>query len=220
MRATTKTTLASKVASTKTVPAPSGQGTTAKTKTNGAAKEAAPTKIPAAVTQPVPAPPAWVFPTAPNGFVPPTADAVRRRSKPTEQMRAEGEDFATELRNGTTYAEDFGKRAPDPIAMAAAVDIATQWDAIYNAAAPVAEYALAMRGAAWDVALKPVKKLQTAYEVAVADEPSLAKTWRQTAAFFGAREEPAQRAVQTKVKAKKAAKKKAKAAGNGAPAKS
>jgi hypothetical protein len=126
--------------------------------------------------------------------------------------QAEGQDFAAELRTGTTYAEDFGKRAPAPAPLADAVDVATQWDAIYSAVAPVAEYALSMRGAAWDAALKPVKKLQSAYESAVADEPGLAQTWRQTAAFFGAREQPAQRAVATKAKAKKAATKKAKAA--------
>jgi hypothetical protein len=134
-------------------------------------------------------------------------------------MRKAAVDFAAELRSGTTYAEDFGKRAPDPTALADVIDIATQWDGVYEAVAPVAEYALAMRGAAWDVALKPVKKLQGQYETAVADEPALAKTWRQTAAFFGAREEPAQRAVETKQKAKKAAKKSAKAAASTSPPK-
>jgi len=156
----------------------------------------------------------------PNGYVAPDVNAVRRRSKPTEQMRAEGADFAAELRSQTTYADDFGKRAPDPDALADLIDIATQWDAIYEAAAPIAEYALTMRGAAWDAALKPAKKLQAAYESAVADEPKLATRWRRTAAFFDAREEPGQRAAETKLKAKKAAKKTANAASNGSAPKS
>jgi hypothetical protein len=197
MRATTKKTLTSKVASTKTRPATKK---TRPAKSNGAAKP----------SQSVPAPPAWVFPKVPNGFQPPSVDVVRRRSKPTEQMRDEGDDFATELRSGATYAEDFGKRAPDPIALADLIEIATQWDAIYEAVAPVAEYAVAMRGAAWDAALTPAKKLQTAYEAAVTDEPGLTKTWRQMTAFFGARDQAAQLALKTRRAKKRAAKKAAK----------
>lgn len=226
MRATTKTTLSSKVASTKTAPAAKsmnpGKKTNGQAKPNGAVKGAAPaptTGAKSAAAQVITSPPAWVFPSVPNGFEAPSAAVVRRRTKPTEQMRAAGQDFAAELRAGTTYTEDFGKRAPDPVAMADAVEIATQWDAIYDAVGPVAEYALAMRGAAWDAALKPVKKLQPTYQAAVADEPGLAKKWRQTAAFFGAREEPLLRAVETKQKARKAAAKTAKAAANGTPAK-
>jgi hypothetical protein len=219
MRATTKTTLASKVASSKTA---TPTKTTHHPKSNGSAKVAAPvTKATtpskksagakSASSQPVAAPPAWTFPTVPNGFVPPSVAVVRSRSKPTEQMRDEAEDFAAELRSGTTYSEDFGKRAPDPIALADLIEIASEWDAIYDAVAPVAEYALAMRGGAWDAALKPVKKLQTAYEAAVTDEPSLTKTWRQMTAFFGARDQPAQQGVKTRKAKKNAAKKAAKA---------
>jgi hypothetical protein len=198
MRATTKKTLASKVASTKTTRA---------TKTKRPAKSNGPAKA----SQSVPAPPTWVFPSVPNGFRPPSVDVVRRRSKPTQQMRDEGDDFATELRSGATYADDFGKRAPDPIALADLIEIATQWDAIYEAVAPVAEYAVAMRGAAWDAALKPVKKLQTAYEAAVTDEPGLTKTWRQMTAFFGAREQAVQLGLKTKRANERAARKAAKA---------
>jgi hypothetical protein len=207
MRAVTKKTLTSKAALTKTVPA---ENATSAKKPKRAVKGAPPAKKPAAKSVPPPVvsgPPAWVFPTVPNGFKAPSVDAVRRRSKPTEDMRTEATDFAAELRNGTTYLEDFTKRAPDPVALAGLLDVAVQWDDVYKAAAPIAEYALAMRGAAWDAALKPVNKLKGLYESAVADEPTLAKTWRQTAAFFGAREEPALRAVETKEKAKKAAKK-------------
>ena len=197
----------------------------ATTKTNGKTTKGAPAKQ--AKTQanqandaPVGAPPAWTFPTVPNGFSPPTTATVRRRSKPTEQMRAEGEDFANELRSGTTYEEDFGKRAPDRMALANAITVATQWDSVFGAVAPIAEYALAMRGAAWDQALNPVKKLKSAYDGAVVDEPSLAKTWKKTAAFFGAQEEPAMRGAQTRAKARRAAKKSAKVAAstNGATA--
>jgi hypothetical protein len=212
MRSSIKKVLASRVASTKSTPVPKK---TTHTKPNGALKGAAPAKTSAAQStagNPVPAPPDWTFPSVPNGFEAPSAAIVHRRSKPTDAMRAEARDFAAELRSGTTYATDFGKRAPDRIAMADGVEIATQWDAVYEAVAPVAEYALAMRGAAWDSALKPVNKLRTAYEIAVSDEPSIASTWRQTAAFFGAREEPARRAAATKAKAKKAAMRKAKAA--------
>jgi hypothetical protein len=221
MRATKKTALASKVASSKTATLTK---TTHHPKSNGSAKAAGPaTKATtpskksaganSASPQPVASPPAWTLPTVPNGFVPPSVAAVRSRSKPTEQMRDEAEDFAAELRSGTTYSEDFGKRAPDPIALADLIEIASEWDAIYDAVAPVAEYALAMRGAAWDAALRPVKKLQTAYEGAVTDEPSLTKTWRQMTAFLGAREQPALQAVKTKKAKKKAAK--AQSAANG-----
>ncbi len=156
----------------------------------------------------------------PNGFEPPDLQTIRRRSKPTEEMRDEGADFAAELRSGTTYDEDFGKRAPDPIALADMVDIATQWDSIYDAVAPVAEYALAMRGAAWDAALKPVKKLQTAYAGRGGRRTGHREDLAQTAAFLGAREEPAAERCKTKAKARKAAKKTAKAAGTATPAKS
>jgi hypothetical protein len=230
-RAVKKTAPAPKAAPAKTVsgeaaaPAkrPGTKASGAKAK-GGAPRPAAPatrsTAAKGATAQPVAAPPAWALPTVPNGFQPPGVDTVRRRSKPTEQMRAEGVDFAAELRSGATYAEDFGKRAPDPDGLADLISNATAWDALYNAAAPVAEYAMAMRSAAWDAALKPAKKLQAAYEAAVSDEPSLATTWRQTAAFFDAREEPALRGAETKLKAKRAAKKTAKAAANGAPPKS
>ena len=219
MRAMTKKTLTSKVASTKTAPLTK---TTHHPTLNGAAKGAAPaTKASAppkkaaatkqASSQPVASPPAWTFPNVPNGFQPPSAAVARSRSKPTEQMRDEAPDFAAELRSGANYADDFGKRAPDPIALADLIEIAAQWDAIYDAVAPVAEYALAMRGAAWNGALKPVKKLQTAYESAVDDEPSLAKTWRQMTAFLGAREQPVLQGVRTRKAKKRAAKKAAKA---------
>ena len=75
MRATTKTTLASKVASTKTAPAAKKAPATAK-RAAPAAKGAT-TKN--AATAPVSAPPAWTLPTVPNGFGPPSGDVARRQ---------------------------------------------------------------------------------------------------------------------------------------------
>jgi len=63
-----------------------------------------------------------------------------------------------------------------------------------------ATYALAMRAAAWDAALRPVNRLHGRYEAATTDDPALTKSYAKLEAFFGAREESAARGAATRKK--------------------
>lgn len=197
----------------KTAKAPKAE--TTKTKKNAPATT--PTNgVPASIAiTTVAAPPEMLFPKVPAGFKDPGRAVMSRYCKPTDVQRADALDLADELQSATSYYADFGAQAPDPTAIATALTIAAGWDGVFDAFSTYATYALAMRAAAWDAALRPVNRLHGRYEAATTDDPALTKSYAKLEAFFGAREESAARGAATRKKntsSKKAAAAKASAA--------
>jgi len=151
-------------------------------------------------------PPLLQLPGIPAGFKAPGKIVMSHYRKPTEPQREETQDVIDELNDSPDYTKDFTINAPPAKAIANALQVATDWDAVYDEMTTYAAYALAMRALSWDAALRPVARLETRYDAAASDDPAIAKKYPKTATFFGARTEVAARGAVTRKENKKRAK--------------
>ncbi len=123
----------------------------------------------------------------------PSAEGVRLR--PTDEQVRAAPGMVRELESETTYREDFGKRVPEPSAIAAAVARAR---ALSDESARAEAWHAHLKNEtqiAWQQALELTNKLQEQFEVADAADPGVALRFPETKAFYEVRARIAERAV-------------------------
>jgi hypothetical protein len=160
-------------------------------------------------------------PTTPPGDLPPAArapstpadwkaSAVKGRGKTrgqrvTKEQAENATAAAGELSGSTTFADDFGARAPSPLVMGFLLSNAATWRTIWDGANQFVTYSSEQR-AAWEAAAQSeLDSFRPAFELALSTEPALAKKYPATAKYLGAKSVIAKRAAGTR-KAKLVAK--------------
>jgi hypothetical protein len=112
---------------------------------------------------------------------------------------------ARELSSSTTFAEDFGARAPSQAVMDFLLSNAATWRSIWDGASQFVTYSSEQR-TAWEAAAQAeMDSFRPAFELALSTEPALAKKYPATAKYLGAKSVIAKRAAGTR-KAKLVAK--------------
>ncbi len=162
---------------------------------------AAPKKAPAAAG--IGSPPAQGAPSPPKGFTPPGAGR-KGKTAPTAQQVRDADDVAREL-GAATYRDDFGARAPDPVALASALRVAQAWSQELDAAEQWQTYARAQADAAWAAVFADTKKLGAEFQLAEQHDPAVAKRYTQTRGFLNVRREAAAKGAVTRKKKRSAA---------------
>lgn len=174
---------------------------TPKTKKAPASKKgsAAAEKVPA--TQLPDAAPSKGAPTPPKGFTPPRTGR-KGKPAPTGQQVRDADDVAREL-GSKTYRDDFGPRAPDATALAAALRGAQAWSHELEASDQWHAYVRAQADAAWAGVFADTKKLGDEFKLAEKHDPSIAKRYTQTKGFLNVRRAAAAKGAITRKKAAK-----------------
>ncbi len=148
-------------------------------------------------------------PKPPSGIVS-TVDP-KKGARPTRGQLTDAPAAAAELAGSASFAHDFGAHVAPADVLAENLVRSAAWTAAHEAASAWADHVGAGTRAAWGMTLKQLEKFRTAFDLAVADDPEIAKRYRHTVRFLGSRSESALRAAATRAK-KRAAKAKAVAA--------
>ena len=134
--------------------------------------------------------------------------AYRPRRKALDAQVAGATAMADELERASSYVAEVGSHAPDRLSLAADLRAAHAWSLEQARTDAWQHHVAQQREIAWDVVLGEIAKLQSEFEHAAANDPSLPARFPATAAFLAARRTIAQRANVTKAKNKKTAAKK------------
>jgi hypothetical protein len=153
-------------------------------------------------------PPSPGAPSTPKGFVALKKKEASSLKKLTEAQLAEADAVASELTASTTYEADFGGDAPAAATVAAALQRASAWSTESDAADAYATYAKAQKQEAENTASGVIKSLKNEFDHAVGNHPEIAKRYKLTTSFLGARKAAADRASETKAKNKSKTQKK------------
>lgn len=125
-----------------------------------------------------------------------SVDDVRYR--PVEAQVQVASQVASEVSNTAQYRDDFGKRAPDPEAMAQALQRARALSAEVARARAWLAWLEAESAAQWNDALTMTSAFQEHFELAARSDANLALRYPGTSAFYKARVDIAARAMVTR----------------------
>ena len=151
-------------------------------------------------------PPTPGAPPVPPGFVPFDRATVQRFNKMTTGQVAAVPAVANELMASQSYAEDFGRDAPQLNTVVTALGLAAAWAKEAAHADRWASYADAQRELAVDTAMELMSALGSEVQHALGKHPDLADRYPQLVTFVDARRAAGQKAAATKRAKKKAAK--------------
>jgi len=174
-------------------------------KSTSVARPKKPAESPAAeslLKDAIPMPPAQGAPAAPSGFTPRSRPQKGDRPPATDQQVRDAGDVARELEE-PTYADDFGKRAPNQPQIVASLRRFKGWATEATRAAQWLAYAQAQESAAWQDAATRMLALQPKFEDAVRDEPAIAERYPQTDAFLHVHKVAAAKGAATRAAKKK-----------------
>jgi hypothetical protein len=166
-------------------------------KTPGAAK-AASAALAGIPVQAVPPPPPQgaPLPPTPQGKLP--ATEVRRLHHPMGVQISLAAQAAQEIRNSTTWAQDFGPHAPDQNALADALDSAHAWSDEAAAARAWDLYVHTTEELAWHYALVMKADLEPEFDTASRHDASIKQRYSATNALIHARQVAALAGAATK----------------------
>lgn len=132
---------------------------------------------------------------------------VSIRLRPTDGQVRAAAGMAREVANEAQYRDDFGKRAPAPMALAESLQRARALSDECVAAEKWLAYVKAEKEVAWQHALEQSNAMQEHFDVAARADATIERRYPDTTAYFGDRALSAQRAVATRRERSRAAKK-------------
>ncbi len=146
-----------------------------------------------------------------NAPAPPKSWTKSKRVRPKEGLKPTASQTdavagaAIEMRESTTWVDDFGSKAPDPTSTADILVTASQWRDAWVTASKWVAYCADQRRVWEDAAFTEVGELKPLFDYASVRDASIAKRYSSTKLIVGARSASAQRGATTRKNNKKKA---------------
>jgi hypothetical protein len=125
--------------------------------------------------------------------------------KPTTAQTDAAAGAATEMRDSSTWVDDFGSKAPDPTTMANNLATASEWRDAWVVARTWLAYCSEQRRLWEDAAFTEVEELKPLFDYSSDRDPTIAKRYPFTKLIVNARSASAQRGATTRKNNKKKA---------------